>query len=192
MATLITILQSVYDELVDIADTHTGVTTPEDHVGVLNRTKDIQTPFFGFEWQQNAVNRGIGGNLETEGTTTNSDGNVDGVNVSADYDLIVDIGIITDDDSIRTRDEYFGRVQERFNSFVNKPTNLHQDVERVRDEGAIPANMGDNRDVGVRKTYSIRYPSTELHEPLPPAENIDWNVDLDIDTGTKDTYPEEY
>lgn len=192
MVSLITLLQTIYDELKVVLNDSTTVTTPDDHVGVLNRTHDIQTPFFGFEWQQRPVSRGTAGNREVEQLTSNTDGNVDGVDVSHDYDLIVDMGIIVDGDEIRTRDQYFGNLEDHFSPYINNPTDLHADLQRFRDEGAIPANLGDSRDVGVRKTYRIRYPRT-THEDLPPAESVDWGIDLtEDDSKVADVYPEKY
>lgn len=191
MVSLPVLLQSVYDELKTVMNATTSVSNTDKHVGVLDRTKDVSYPFFGFEWQQNPVNRGTGGNQEVDGITTNASNNTDGVNIAEDYDLIIDIGILVEGDQPRAADQHFSDVQSHFNKFINSPTDLHGDVERVRDQGALPANLGQQQDVGIRKTYLIRYKTTRT-ESLPPAENVDWDVDLDLDAGDEDVYPEKY
>jgi len=66
MATLVEILQTLYDELKAAVSGLSAVGDPNDHVGVLQRTKDYTTPFFGFEWNSQPTRRGFGGNKFTE------------------------------------------------------------------------------------------------------------------------------
>lgn len=186
MVNIVTLLQAIYDELKTIVQNQTSVSTPDNHVGVLDRTKDQATPFFGFEWTQAPVERGMGGNVRVSSINTDGGGDVTGADHARDYRLTIDVGVTVDGDNPRQRDEYMDDVQSHFAQFIREPTGLHQDVHRVRETGAIPAEV-QGGDVGVLVTYDIEFPATDTVS-LPTAETIDWDVDED---GT-DAYPEKY
>lgn len=186
MVDIVTLLQAIYDELKAIVQNETSASTPDDHVGVLNRTKDTQTPFFGFEWTQAPVSRGMGGNVRPLGANTDNNGNVTGADHARDYRLTIDLGVTVDGDEPRQRDEYMNDIQSHFSQFIREPTQLQQDVHRVREAGAIPADV-QGGDVGALVTYEIEFPTTDTVS-LPTADTIDWDVDAD---GT-DAYPEQY
>lgn len=187
MVTVVTLLQQIYDELLVFVNDNTSVSTAEDHVGVLNRTKDITTPFFGFEWTVNPNAMGMGGNVRNGAVSTDGSGNVDSVEKIRDYQATIDFGVVVDGDSPRTRDEYLAEIQNHFAPLVDNASDLHSDVRRVREAGAFPSGGGDGRDVGFRISYTIEFCSSSTVD-IPAAETIDWDVDAE---GT-DAYPENY
>lgn len=186
MVTFVTLLQIVYDELKGVVQNNTTVSTPDDHVGVMDRSLDQATPYFGFDYDQNAINRGMGGNVRNRAVNTDSNGDVTSVEKVRDYELLLDIGVVVDGDEPRQRDEYISAVQDHWMDIVDDASKLHDDVHRVRDEGVIPQAV-QGGDVGAMHTYAIEFVSGK-DISVPTADNIDWDVDV---SGT-DAYPENY
>lgn len=188
MVSFTTLLQTVYDELKLIVQNNTSVSDPDAHVGLLQRTADQETPFFGFQWTMNPEPRGIGGNVRTAAVNTANGGDTESVERVRDYRLMLDVGVTVDGDEPRTRDEYLGAVQSRFADFIDDSSVLHSDVHRVREDGAIPSNVqASGGDVGVLLTYAVEFKTAETVS-VPTMETIDW----DVDSEGSDAYPEEY
>lgn len=186
MVTLVELLQRLYEELKVVANDSASLSNTDEHVGVLNRTKDIETPFFGFEWQRTPYSYGFGGNQRiTEVNST--DGSIDSVDRTRDYVLNLDVGVVVDGDSPRKRDTYFSNVDAHFADFVDDPTALNEDVDRVRDEGTLPGTGMQGGDSTIRTSYSIRFSTTDT-DSIVATETV--NFDLDADS--VDTYPEQY
>lgn len=186
MVDAVTLLQAIYDELKVIVQNETNVSEPDDHVGMLDRSKDENLPFFGFEWTMNPVSRGMGGNVRIGSVNTDNSGDVTGAEQVRDYRLMIDVGVTVDGDNPRQRDTYLGDIQSHFAGFIREPTSLQADVHRVRDAGAIPAGV-QGGDVGALQTYEIEFPAYDTIS-VPTAETVDWDVDAD----STDAYPEEY
>lgn len=187
MVSFVALLQAIYDELKVVVQNNTSVSTPDDHVGVLDRIEDIETPFFGFEWTLNPDALGIGGNVRNGQITTDASGDIDSVEKLRDYELMIDFAVVVDGDYPRERDGYLGNVQTHFSNYVDYPSDLHSDVRRVREVGAFQSGGGDGRDIGFRATYSINF-HTSGSISVPPASTVDWDVDSD----STDAYPEKY
>jgi hypothetical protein len=188
MVTTADLLQIVYDELKVIVTDETSISDADPHVGVLNRTKDIETPFFGFEYTLNAISRGMGGNVRVRKVQTDTNGDVTGVIKARDYEMILDIGVVVDGDHPRRRDNYMTAVQEHFAEYVDDPPLLDGDVNSL-EESIVEPSPGTfaNRDTTSRLTYNIEYAAT-MQKDLPTAETVDWSVDAD----GVDAYPENY
>lgn len=185
MVTLAELLQTIYEELLIVCQELTNVSDVNDHVGVLDRTEDIVTPFFGFEWNYQPLAKGMGGNRRPVSTSVSgSDFNIETVR---DYRLILDFGVVVDGDVPRQRDQYLGTVQSHFSYFIDNTSELHEDITRMREGSGSPSNAGQTGNVGFRATFEIDFKAYDtVTEPV--AESVNLNVDVD---GT-DTYPENY
>ena len=187
MVTTTNLLQRVYEILVDLVDAEASVSEPTDHVDVLDRIEDINTPFFGFEWTASANDRGLGGNRRPIGATPDETNNVYEVTFARDYTMSIDLAAIAEGDSPRQRTEYMSAIQQRFGDFVDNPTDLHEDVNRVREETLTPSPAGDTLNASARVTFAVDYAATET-ETFPLADV----VNLDVDVDGLNTYPEQY
>lgn len=185
MVTLVELLQRVYEELVEIHTAQTSVTDSHDYVDVINRETEIQTPFFGFEWDINALSRGMGGNRRIV-ELQNSAGQLEQT-VARDYELMLDISTIVDGDKPRQRSLYMQAIASHFSDFITSPDNLHGDVNRVREQQTIPSPSQQTGDVSAVTTFSIEY-VTYNTDSLPIVEDIN----LDIDADGQNAYPEQY
>lgn len=181
------LLQRVYEVLVELIDGATSVSEPTDHVDVLNRIEDIKTPFFGFEWTASADGRGLGGNRRPIGATPDETNNVYEVTFARDYTMSLDLAAIAEGDSPRQRTEYMDTIQQQFGYFVDNPTELHADVNRVREGNITPSAAGDTLNTSARVTFEVDYMLTET-EDFPLADV----VNLDVDVDGLNTYPEKY
>lgn len=192
MVSTVSLLDEIYDQLKVVANDSASLDDADKHVGLLNRTKDIQTPFFGFEWSSVPNNRGMGGNREVESIeeydadATSIPDTLDVV-YGRDYTMTVDFGVVVDGDNARLRDKYYENVQAHFSSFADKPSSLNEDVDRVREQSATPSPPGADGNASVRLTFEIDYTATQT-DTVPAAKDV--SLDLDVD-GT-DTYPENY
>lgn len=187
MVTFVSLLQLIYDELKTVVQNSTSVATPDDHVGILDRSKDLTTPFFGFEWTMNPEPRGMGGNVRNGKTYTDNNGVITSVDKIRDYRVVIDIGVTVDGDQPRVRDGYLEDVQSHFTDLVDDSSKLHENVHRIREDGAIPSSVQGDGDVGVLLTYAIEF-HTAGQVSIPAAETIDWGVNAD----GEDAYPEKY
>lgn len=185
MVTLVELLQRVYEELVDIHATETSVDNSAAYVDVIDRDTAIKTPFFGFEWDISALNRGMGGNrrpVEIElsnGSLTKT--------IARDYELMLDISVIVDDDEPRERTKMMQAVTTHFSAFIDAVAELHPDVSRIREQQTIPSPAGETGDTSSVTTYAIEYVTYDT-DTVPAAET----VTFDVDANGTDTYPEQY
>jgi len=204
MVSLDALLQLIFEELKTVIDAETGVTTPGNHVGLFDREKDIQTPFFGFEWTLNTINRGLGGNRRIAGENSVGTHDVDGTHtvtstddttdediiefiVARDYLLTIDLGAVADGDSPRQRTKYMEALRYYFSQFTDSPNELDPDVNRVREMATTPSPTGNDLNASARVTFEIEYTTYDIVE-----ESSVESVDLDIDVSNTDTYPENY
>jgi len=188
MVTTQNLLQAIYDELTDLCANQTSVSDADDHVGLLNRTSDVSTPFFGFEWSTEPVSRGINDN-RVESVNENND-TVD-VTYRYERELFLDIGVLVEGDTPRTRDAYYDAVTNNFVPYTRSPDTLHPDVSAVEPRGATPESLGGDVDVGVRQTYVIDY-ATNVVETLPATKNVNLGIDSIEGGPDADVYPEQF
>jgi len=176
MATLVTILQAIYDDLVAIVDAESSVSEPRDHVDLLGRTDDIIYPFLGFEWTRMSQNKGFGGNRQVS-KSNYTDGSVDSVDYDHYYELVLDIAVITEGDQPRARDQYVSALVDTFGRYIHEPNALHSDVERVREEQLQPFQGGNDDDAALRHTFNIEYVHSTTDDTVPAADTVNWDVD---------------
>lgn len=189
MVTTQNLLQAIYDELTALCANQTSVSDADDHVGLLNRTSDVSTPFFGFEWSTEPRSRGINENVYVDSVTENGDT----VDVAYRYEreLFLDIGVLVDGDNPRTRDAYYDAVTNRFVPYTRSPEGLHPDVREVESRGATPESLAGDVDVGIRQTYVVDY-STTVSETIPAATSVNLDIDSIEDGPDTDVYPEKF
>jgi len=181
MVSTVGLLQTVHDELAAVCDGATGVpsTDVERHVGLLNRVSpaDVVTPFFGFEWFVEPIERGIDGSVHVEAVRTDGSG-VGDVVLRTERRATVDVGIVVGGDDARRRDEYYEAVHERFAPYVRVASLLHDDVDDVSSGEGEPTSLTDGLDAGLRQRYVIEFHSTTT-TTVPTAEIIDASVTAD-------------
>lgn len=185
MVTLVELLQLVYEELVSVHEAETSVSDSSDHVDIIDRDTEIKTPFFGFEWDISALNRGFGGNRRVVDTQVDA-GDFEKT-IARDYELMLDLSVVVDDDKPRQRTLYMQAVTSHFSDFIDSPAGLSADVNRVREQQTVPSPAGATGDVSSVSTFQIEY-TTNNSDTVPAAQD----VSFELDANGIDAYPEQY
>lgn len=163
MATKQDVKDAVYSELKTVITDNTSVSTPKEHVGILNRDNDAVYPFLGFEiLAGNRINTGITGDTRVDALILDASDNLDKVRYRRDYELFVDIGVLADDSDDEQKDALYTDLVDHFDSFSGEtvgkePSDLQSDVSEIEDQGFDDAAPNSPGVVGDRQTFRLEY-----------------------------------
>lgn len=185
MATKKDIKNTLYDALVTIVSNTTSVSTPENHVDVLqHRSEDRPFPFVSFEAFGSPHNRGFDGNIHVANEVYSS-GEIDYVQYRRDTRLNVDIAVEMDGGDAQAKDDLYTAVQDHFSTYVarTKPENFHSDVYEITDEGFDDESDRSNNIMGDRQSYMIGYKRYFRVDDYVPMREISVSIE-DLDSTT--------
>jgi hypothetical protein len=158
VATKEDIKDAIYDDLVTVVSNNTGVSTPDEHVDVLQQREDARYPFVGFEVFGQPLDRGFDGSIHVDDVVYSSD-KVDYVVYRRDTRLTVEFGVQTDDGDVHLKDQLYTAVRDHFDEYAatDNPDGLHSDVDGIDPGGFSDESSPDESVFGDRVQYQVEY-----------------------------------